>query len=70
MNEKFGKVEAGLVSHSITTFGYSYHESDQAGTIYPERVMPLLKRNEEALKEQQMDIFSVLKRFKVELGRD
>lgn len=65
MNEPFGRVEAGTIAHNQTTFGFSYHESDQAGTIQPQNLMPILKRNETALKEQGQDMFSVLKRFKV-----
>lgn len=67
VKEPFGRVEAGAISHSTLTFGYSYHEADQAGTIQAERLMPLLRRNEEALKLQHMDMFSVLRRFKVGL---
>lgn len=65
VNESFGKVEAGTIAHNQTTFGFSYHENNQAGTIQAQNVMPLLKRNEQALKEQGQDMFSVLKRFKV-----
>ena len=67
MDEKFGKVQAGPISHSAVTVGYSYRENDQAGTIYADRLMPILKRNEEGLRQQHTDIYSVLRRFKVEL---
>lgn len=65
VDESFGKVEAGLIAHNVTTFGYSYHESDQSGTIHADTLMPLLKKNEEQLSKQQTDIYSVLRRFKV-----
>ena len=65
MDEKFGRVQAGPISHSAVTVGYSYHESDQAGTIYADRLMPILKRNEEGLRQQHTDIYSILRRFKV-----
>ena len=69
VNESFGRVDAGIISHSTTTFGFSYHENDQAGTIQADRLMPLLRRNEEALKLQNMEIYSVLRRFKVRVKR-
>ena len=67
VNESFSKVYAGTLSHTITTFGYSYFEANQPGNIHPDALMPLLKRNESALKEKGMNIYDVLKRFKVRL---
>lgn len=70
VDESFGKVEAGLIAHNVTTFGYSYHESNQSGTIHADNLLPLLKKNEAQLNQQQTDIYSVLRRFKVHLKND
>lgn len=65
MDEDFGEVTAGVISHNVTTFGYVYHERDQPGNLHAETVMPLLKKNEEELKKQGLSIYHVIQRFKV-----
>ena len=69
VNESFGRVFAGSLSHTITTFGYSYFEANQSGTVHAEAVLPLLKKNEAALGERGINIYDILKRFKVEAKR-
>lgn len=65
VDESFGEVTAGVISHNVTTFGYVYHERDQPGNLHAETVMPLLKKNEEELRRQGLSIYNVIKRFKV-----
>ena len=69
VNESFGRVFAGPLSHTITTFGYSYFEANQPGTIQAEVVLPMLKKNETELAVHGINIYDVLKRFKVRIGR-
>lgn len=69
VNESFGRVFAGSLSHTITTFGYSYFEANQSGTVHAEAVLPLLKKNEAALAGRGINIYDILKRFKVEAKR-
>ena len=65
-DEEFGAVKASTISHNITTFGYSYKEKDQPGNLHADRVIPLLRQNEVALRQQQgLGIYDVVKRFKV-----
>lgn len=65
MDENFGEVTAGVISHNVTTFGYVYHERDQPGNLHAETVLPLLQRNEEELRKQGLSIYNVIQRFKV-----
>lgn len=68
IDEEFGTVKAGTVSHNITTFGFSYQEKDQPGNLNASCVLPLLKRNEEGLQQMGLSIYEVIHRFKVVLG--
>ena len=65
MDEDFGEVTAGVISHNVTTFGYVYHERDQPGNLHAETVMPLLKKNEEELEYPGQIKVHVLRETKV-----
>lgn len=65
VSEDFGSVLAGIVSHPVTTFGYSYFEKDQPGNVNADVVVPLLQRNKIEIEKSGKTIYDVLKRFKV-----
>ena len=57
-----------MLSHNITTFGFSYQEKDQPGNLNASLVLPLLKRNEVGLQQMGLSIYEVIQRFKVVFG--
>lgn len=65
LSEGFGRVVAGELSHNVTTFGYSYFESDQPGNVNANNLMPLLNRNRREIERAGNSIYDILKRFKV-----
>ena len=65
-SEDFGSVLAGIVSHPVATFGYSYFEKDQPGNVNADAVVPLLQRNKIEIEKSGQTIYDVLKRFKVD----
>ena len=67
VDEQFGTVKAGMISHNITTFGFSYQEKDQPGNLNASCVLPLLKRNEDELLQKGLSIYNVIQRFKVRI---
>lgn len=66
VSEDFGSVLAGIVSHPVATFGYSYFEKDQPGNVNADAVVPLLQRNKIEIEKSGQTIYDVLKRFKVD----